>query len=151
MGILVVSVGKSFCKAMKNTFILGMPDSQVTANHSFYFVSRFNTEWGGSVRMFAYISKTLKKRHSLHNPSLNMKFTLIFSTAFLASISFVNGVPVKAAVPAGLEVGFIVFNGKNILTSVSDQTWKSAQCRPCGPHRLRPWKQGELAGVSEKD
>ena len=63
--------------------------------------------------MFAYISKTLKKRHSLHNPSLNMKFTLIFSTAFLASISFVNGVPVKAAVPAGLEVGFIVFDGKN--------------------------------------
>ena len=122
MGILVVSVGTSFCKAMKNTFILGVPDS-VTANHSFHFVSGFNTEWGGGVlRTFAYIYKTLKKRHPLHNPSHNMKFTLIFSAAFLASISFVNGVPVKAAAPAGLEVGFIVFNGKNILTSVSDQT-----------------------------
>ncbi|KIK07573.1 hypothetical protein K443DRAFT_2133 [Laccaria amethystina LaAM-08-1] len=33
-----------------------------------------------------------------------MKFTLIFSTAFLASISFVNGAPVKAAAPASLEV-----------------------------------------------
>ncbi|EDR10244.1 uncharacterized protein LACBIDRAFT_325149 [Laccaria bicolor S238N-H82] len=32
-----------------------------------------------------------------------MKFTLIFSTAFLASISFVNGAPVKAAAPAVIE------------------------------------------------
>ncbi|EDR10235.1 uncharacterized protein LACBIDRAFT_325123 [Laccaria bicolor S238N-H82] len=36
---------------------------------------------------------------------LNMKFTLIFSTAFLASISFVNGAPVKAAAPAAIEFG----------------------------------------------
>lgn len=45
-----------------------------------------------------------------------MKFTLIFSTAFLASISFVNGAPVKAAAPPcqvklGKELGVDLKDG----------------------------------------
>jgi hypothetical protein len=40
----------------------------------------------------------------------------------------------------------IVFDGKNILTTVSGQAWKRARCRP-----LRSWKHGEFVGVSEKD
>lgn len=48
-----------------------------------------------------------------------MKFTLIFSTAFLASISFVNGAPVKAAAPPcqvklGKELGVDLKDGAEI-------------------------------------
>lgn len=72
--------------------------------------------------------------YSLHTKILNMKFSLAFSAAFIALISFVEGAP--------SGVGHYILSGRNILTAMSDQTRKRAQCRS----RIRQRTRWSLLG-----